>query len=228
MDPTPGPGEARSQTVATYEVIRREILAGRLPPAQRLKIATLCERLGVSLGVVREALSRLSAEGLVIAEPQRGFQVSPISREDLIDLGTMRVEIESVCLRRAIERGDLAWESQLVAAFHQLTGTPERVAEDTDLLNPQWTVAHGGFHEALVQACGSQRLLTLRRSLYEQAERYRHLSAQSVPSRDVDAEHRHIFEATMARDSATAVALIARHIQDTTESLLETPLKRVG
>ena len=67
-----------SLTQGAYEALRGDLLACRILPGSRLKIQELCSRLSVSLGAIREALSRLSSESLVIAEPQRGFRVAPL------------------------------------------------------------------------------------------------------------------------------------------------------
>src|SRR5712672_2028195 len=74
-----------------YQHLRADILACRLRPGVKLQINLLAEDLGVSLSGVREALSKLSAEGLVVAEPQRGFRVAPVSLEDLGDLTMTRI-----------------------------------------------------------------------------------------------------------------------------------------
>src|ERR1041385_4027740 len=103
-------------TQRAYEDLRADILSCRIPPGAKLKIQDLCTQFSVSLGAIREALSRLTSEGLVTAEPQRGFRAAPISAEDLQDLTRTRIQIETLCIRRAIEVGDVAWESQLVAA----------------------------------------------------------------------------------------------------------------
>src|SRR6201999_1825607 len=78
-------------TQLAHDRLRADLLACRLKPGERLIINQLCQYLDVSLGAVREALSRLSSEGLVIAEPQRGFRVAPISAEDLKDLTAARL-----------------------------------------------------------------------------------------------------------------------------------------
>src|SRR5687767_1880662 len=127
-----------SLTQAAYDALRAEVLTCRLAPGTKLVIADLCERLGFSLGAVREALSRLTSEGFVIAEPQRGFRVSPISEAELRDLTEVRADIESQCLRRSIEVGDIAWEGRIVAAYHELARTPERVADDPERNSEAW------------------------------------------------------------------------------------------
>src|SRR3954468_1853004 len=96
------PAGAKSLTEAVVEALRADILTCRLLPGAKLKIGDLCTRFGVSLGAVREALSHLAAEGLVVAETQRGFQVAPVSAEDLADLTATRIDIEGLALRRSI------------------------------------------------------------------------------------------------------------------------------
>lgn len=112
-----------NMTHGAYLSLRADLLACRILPGSRLKIQELCARLSVSLGAIREALSRLTSEGLVLAEPQRGFRAAPISAADLVDLTMARTEIDSLCLKRAIASGDVQWEASLVAAAHRLART---------------------------------------------------------------------------------------------------------
>jgi DNA-binding GntR family transcriptional regulator len=118
---------AASRTIQTYETLRRELLDGDHPPGSKLLIDQLAERFGVSLGAVREALSRLTSDRLVVAEPQRGFSVAPVSTADLIDLTAVRIEIETRCLRRSIQRGNLEWEGRSEdSIFHIMRTTASR------------------------------------------------------------------------------------------------------
>src|ERR1700683_2974942 len=119
-----------NMTQGAYEGLRADLLACRIPPGRKLKSQELCLRFSVSLGAIREALSRLTSEGLVVAEPQRGFRVAPISAADLVDLTMVRVEIDTLCLKRAIACGDVDWEARLIAAAHLLARTPELEPED--------------------------------------------------------------------------------------------------
>lgn len=211
-----------SLTQATHERIRLDILVCRPRPGQRLKINDLCAALSVSLSAVREALSRLIGEGLVVAEPQRGFRVAPISVEDLEDLTRTRTEIEGLCLRSAIESGDLGWESRIVAAFHRLIRTPIE-GTGSGPVNFDWATAHSDFHEALVAGCSSPRLLSMRRLLHLHNERYRWLAASAVDCRtydSVEVQHRGLMEAAIAREADRAVALMADHVARTAGVLL--------
>jgi DNA-binding GntR family transcriptional regulator len=210
-----------SMTQAAYEKLRADLLACRILPGERLITRDLCERFSVSLGAIREALSRLTSEGLVTAEPQRGFRAVPISPADLTDLTLARVELETLCLRRAIAHGDVAWETRLVAAAHHLRRTPPRAPEDPARSNEAWAETHAAFHAALVAGCGSQWLLHLQSLLYAQSERYRRLSVPfEMGERDVQQEHQAILESTLARDADKAVQLLADHLEKTTRILL--------
>lgn len=209
-------------TQGAYEALRADLLACRILPGKKLKIQELRERFSVSLGAIREALSRLTSEGLVVAEPQRGFRAAPISVADLIDLTMVRVEIDTLCLRRAISIGDVNWEARLVAAAHRLARTPEYAPDDAARSNEEWVEAHAAFHLALIDGCDSPWLIHLHSLLYAQSERYRRLSVPfAVRRRNVGKEHRAIVNAAIARDAETAARLLAAHLEKTTQILLD-------
>ncbi len=210
-----------SLTEAVYRAVRADLLACRTRPGEKLRISMLCDRHGASSGAVREALSRLSAEGLVTSEPQRGFQAASISAEELTDLTVARVEIECLCLRMAILHGDLSWEERLLSSAHRLRRTAMREAEDPGHLSEAWAKAHGVFHEALVAGCPNHTLLYVRRQLYAQSERYRRLSVPLANEvRDVELEHRGLLLAALDRDADKAIAALDEHIRETTRVLL--------
>ena len=218
-----------SFTQAAYEGIRADVLSCRLRPGEKIVISDLCQGLGFSLGAIREALSRLTSEGLVIAEPRRGFRVSPISEDDLRDLTETRLGIEAQCLLRSIAAGNIAWESRLVAAHHELSRVPEREPGDPNRVSEGFAAAHGRFHSALVNACDSPWLLRLREILYDQSERYRRLSVPLAQTdRDLGREHREIMEAALARDGRRAGALLEDHLNRTTHILLASYPERIG
>ena len=195
-----------------YSTIRREILACRLKPAERLKIDALSARLGTSPGAVREALSRLSAERLVVGEAWRGFSVAPVSAEDLDDLTRTRLTIETDCLRQSVDAGGIEWETHLVAADHRLARLTADVGRKSVYASDEWADAHAEYHLRLVEACGSAWLLRLRGVLFDHAERYRRLALTPRSGRDLDAEHRAITEAALARDGKRACRLLSDHL----------------
>ena len=113
-------------------------------------------RYSVSQSVVREASTMLAEQSLVVATPQRGFRVRQLSVEDIASLTEARVEIESVALRLAIKRGDVLWETKIVAAHHLLDRTP--MLDDNGQYREQWVVHHRDFHRALTAGCNNARL----------------------------------------------------------------------
>ena len=226
--PMPRRSGGTSLTQAAYERLRADLLACRLRPGERLRINVLCDLTGFNLSAVREALARLAAEGLVVAEPQRGFSVAPISEAELRDLADVRLDIEERCVRRAIAIGDAAWEERLVAAHHRVARTPMHIEHDPPRLSDAWAEANHFFHQSIVRGCESSWLLRLWELLFAQGERYRRLSVPLARGkRDVAGEHRDILAATLARDADRAVSLLTAHLQQTNRAVLATDAKRV-
>jgi DNA-binding GntR family transcriptional regulator len=221
-------GGPRTLTSAVLERLRADILSTKLVPGQKLHIAGLAKQFSVSLAAVREALSRLVADGLVQASDQRGFRVSPVSSADLEDVTHTRIDIEGLALRRSIERGDQAWLSSVEQAFAALCAVPQRDPGDPTKHNEVWIVRHRVFHRTLVDACGSQWLLGFRDVLNEQSERYRRLSIREAgQSRDALAEHTTIAQAVLRRDADAAVAALTNHFL-TTMHLVELAAPRIS
>lgn len=223
VQPMPAPPSSGSSlTEDVYERLRADLLSCRILPDTHLRIAELCTRFGVSLSAVREALARLTAEQLVVARPQRGFRVAPISTAELCDVTQVRTRIECACLELAITHGDLDWETDLVAALHRLSRTPESDPGGLPRMNEGWAAAHSAFHDGLASGCNSPWMLRLRRMLYDQSERYRRLSVPLADhGRDVQGEHRAIVEAAIARDAPRATSLLSEHLAHTTRILLQ-------
>lgn len=219
------PTKNGSLTADAFAKIRAEILACRLRPGSKLVISDLCETLGFSLGAVREALSRLTSEGLVISEPRKGFRVAPVTKEELQDITQVRVTIESLCLESAIRNGDLKWETGIVSTLFELSRLNLKDANDPARVSEEWAEAHQRFHEALVAGCDSPWLLRLRSILFTQSERYRRFSVPlDSHGRDLDAEHKVIADAAIARDFGTACAALQQHLESTTRILLDADL----
>lgn len=213
-------GKTRSGEI--FDALRSDILIGRFEPGEKLSPAAIADTFGVSLGVVREALTRLAEQNLVTSTPQIGFSVITISREDLLDLTNVRLEIETLALRHSVANGDVSWESELVAAHHVLERTPQMDPEDPHMRNEDWFLAHNRYHHLLLSACGSPRLLDIAEGLRDSADIYRRWSQPigSGTPRDIPAEHRAILDAVMARDSDGAAQALSDHIAHTTSVLL--------
>ena len=208
-----------TRTGEVYEALRADILNTRIEPGSKLKIAQLSNRFGVSLSVVREALTRLGEQNLVVANPQRGFSVVGLSVSDLDDLTNVRTQIESMALRDSIAHGGVAWEAEVVAALHRLERT--EIYADPAHVNPDWLDLHRAYHHSLVAGGTSTRLREIANTLRDNAELYRMWSrtwAHDV-DRDLQAEHRGIMTAALSGDEQAAVAALSQHIARTTAAL---------
>lgn len=218
--PVPDADGEKTLAEKAWRQLRDDILNGRLAPEARLRINLLQQRYGLGLSPLREALLRLSTEGLVLAQGQRGFIVAPVSLADLQDQTLARTTLDTAALTQAIARGDADWEAQVIAANHLLARTPLPLdATDVDA-GMLWEERHRAFHRTLIAGCGSQWLVRLHNQMVDQAERYRtirilHHKEAAAQVRDVVAEHTAITDAVLARDAALACELLARHIAAT-------------
>lgn len=208
--PAPDP---RKATIASRVAaqLRGEILSGALAPGAKVNLDRLRERLDVSLAPVREAMTRLLAEGLVELEDQRGYHVAPVSRANLDEVIRLRAELEPLALGLAIERGTIEWEGAVMAALHRLTRTPRAGADSAS--TDAWEAAHARFHLALIEGCGMPMLIGFCQRLHLLDERYHRLPHPAGRAdRDAATDHAALAAATTARHSAEAVALLASHI----------------
>jgi DNA-binding GntR family transcriptional regulator len=197
-----------SLTQDIYGQIRDDLIACKLPPGERLKTKELCDAHNVSLGVVREALSRLTAEGFVLAEPQRGFRAPPLSTDELIQLTDATISVESFCLRRAIATGDLEWGARVTAAFYRFSNMPSQDGDDPSRISKKFTDAYSEFRRALVSACDNKWMLKVRELLHAQSERYRQVCMVLGPkSGDFRDGYAALMEAALSRDADRAVSL---------------------
>jgi len=199
-----------------FQRLRQDVLTGNFAAGTKLKVEELQAAYGYSSSPLREALSRLSQEGLVRADERRGFRVAPLSPDDLRDITRMRLMLDVQALQEAIDHGDDAWEAAIVAAFYRLDKVESRLPDGPVILDAEWSALHRDFHAALLAACPSQRQLAWSASLFDQAERYRRFSARHRKvARRKSTEHKKLMDATLRRDSATACALLADHIGGT-------------
>jgi DNA-binding GntR family transcriptional regulator len=209
---------ATTRASEVFEQLRADILSGQWLPGSRLRFAQLSTCYDASMGVTREALSRLAAQGLVTSEAQHGFRVQTLSAHDLVDLTETRCHVETLALAQAITHGTVEWEAQLVGALHGLEHTPMYLSGEERQLDPAWSAARLHFHDAVFAGCPNRRLRATVASLRDSAELYRHWSAMQYEE-DVQPTHRDISEAALARDAAAACRALTEHLVETARRL---------
>lgn len=204
---------------STYLRIKQDIILGHLAPASKLKLDTLRERYDASMSTLRETLSRLASEGFVSAEEQRGFFVTAVSPEDLIEVSNLRILLECHAVRLSIQNGDTDWEGNLVAAHHKLHRMEQRLLAGDTSLKEEWKRYDWEFHLAMIEACGSKNLLSLHAILYDKYLRYLMLVLTYRGQEAVD-EHRAMFEAALDRKPDEAANILRSHIEKGLEHTL--------
>jgi DNA-binding GntR family transcriptional regulator len=215
-----------SLTEEIYGQIREDLIACRFQPGERLKAKDLSVALDVSLGVVREALSRLTAEGFVEAQPQRGFRAGPLSAAELMQLSEATIMVEGFCLRRAIEIGDLDWETRVTAAYYRFSNVPVRDAADPSRICKKFTAAYSEFRRALVSACDNGWMLKLQEMLHAQSERYRQICMLQGPKLvDFRDGYSDLVEAALGRNADRAVALLGERLKSNAERMRDALLR---
>lgn len=201
--------------------LRQDVLSLSYLPGTKLKVEELQQAYGLSSSPLREALNRLSEEGLVRADDRRGFRVALVSEDDLRDITRMRLLVDVPALEDSMKNGTDEWESQVVASFHLLEKVEMRMPDGPVVLDPEWGQLHKSFHAELISACQSERLVGSSRSLFDQAERYRHISARfrTVVKRKSE-EHKLLMRAVLKRDVDLACQLHQEHVLSTQKNAL--------
>ena len=215
----PGTDTLRTLTEQTYAQLRTDIIEGYLQPGSKLRIEHLRQQYGVGAGTVREALTRLVSDALVMAQGQRGFRVSPIAIDDLQDVTQLRIHIETNALRLSIRYGNQAWRERLRASYEAISSLEQPLSPGN---RREWEILNVQFHEALLAGYPSPWTDKMLRILTRHSERYR-CYAIRLPglTRNVHAEHTEIFELALAGQEARAALALEAHICATPHELLK-------
>jgi DNA-binding GntR family transcriptional regulator len=196
---------------AVYEVLRRSILDGELPPGHRLRSDVLANELEVSRTPVREALRKLETEGLVDAS-RSGLVVRQSSEEDLVEIFYLREALEGMAARLAAENATRAEIDELNALFEDM----EAVAARGDIALVRKLT--GEFHLLVCRASHNKRLIQSLQGLLDHV-RQAQSSTLYMPGRPADAlkEHRALLLAIEKRDPDLAETLARQHRRKTLE-----------
>jgi DNA-binding GntR family transcriptional regulator len=212
------PAPKHSLADDAVERLRKAIWSGRLAPDERLREEALAEFLGVSRGPIREALTRLEREGLVVRFPNRGAVVARLSPEDLDEVFSLRLAIERLAIRMAVRHAEPKHFQQMQDVIDQLA------ALQAGTMTEQETAALDvAFHEIIYDAAKHKRLYNVWATLKPQV--YIFLLSRNVANADfrglVVAGHQDILDALLSRDETRAEAVIEQHLQAAYERILE-------
>ena len=196
---------------AAYRRLRHDVIFGRLEPGRKLRLDALRDEYQAGASSLREALSRLAADGFVRAEGQRGFEVAPISAAGLREIADLRLLLESHALARSFEAGSLDWEAAVIGAHHKLDAHEERLERGDSTQISEWRRSDWSFHQSLISACGSRTLMRAHAEIFDKYLRYQMIALTFRPEAS-RREHQALMEAALRRDAAAATELLRAHI----------------
>lgn len=207
--------------VAYFEV-RHRILSGELPAGSRVAQYELAGELGMSITPIREALRRLSSEGLVMVDAHRDVRVAGISADEGRQLFEIRLALEPEATALAAARHT---SDELDAMRHAAS----RLLPVTRHWGEEAIQAHSAFHRSVFAASGNATMIRMLDDLWAKSDRYRRAGLQlpdGAEPRNVDhRQHLELLELIERRDTEAAGTLARQHIAD---SLTSSVLRGLG
>jgi DNA-binding GntR family transcriptional regulator len=202
---------------SVLEVVRNSIIAGELSPGSQLKQNIIADELGVSQGPVREALVRLTEEGLVESIPYRGMFVKILTAKDVEEIYQIRCALEVLACTLAFQK---LRQPEIVQMLEGLVEATSNAAEEYHI--EAAVDADLNFHRTLVKISGNSRLLKTWDSLLAQARsvlRKLYTMDNGANIRSLAANHKIILEAIKKGDLAQVSARIEEHFETARETL---------
>ena len=197
----------------TYEIIKRDIIFGVLPPLKKLKLQELKINYNTSISILREILSRLCGDGFVLSEEQKGFRVSPVSKSDLLEIAKLRILIESDALKLSIENSNPEWEGSLLSAHHKLSLYESEMIQNKNDDRMNWKKYDSEFHQTLVKNCGSKNLVELHKLIFDKYLRYQLLVLTFRGKGSID-EHKKLLDSSIKKNFVKAQMILKQHIEN--------------
>ena len=207
----------RSETEDIQNDLKAKLVAGELPPGQKLKPAELQGEYGCSANTVRDALMRLVNLGLVEFQLQRGFRATESTLQRRSDVARFRMLLEQEGAAESMKRGGVAWEAKLTGDHYALSHIERKIqaAGDVSEYVRLWTDAEREFHETLISACASPLHIEAWRQVYLQFRQQNighHRDFGSNAFATILSEHQAIVDAALARDEAACRRAIHQHL----------------
>jgi len=203
---------------AVHSRLRRGILTGAYRPGSLLRQEELARRFGASRVPLREAMTRLEVEGLVVWRPRRGYAVISLEPSEILEIFELRAVVEEHLAIIAGERrtgGDLA---EILDALECM----ERIATHTPEDASCWLDANSTFHSRLLSAAHRSRAGRFARMLRDQVEPYIRIEISLTKEvMQAEEEHRAMYDALCARDGRTLGRLCRSHCANTANRLIE-------
>ena len=201
-----------------YEQLRGHILVGTLKAGQVLRQEELARRFNVSRVPLREALSQLEADGLIESRPRRGYAVSSLHTDEIVEVFDLRMLVEEHAGRIAAHSrtpADLAEVERLVLAM-------ERLDPGAADYRHRWTLLNYEFHLRIVESTRRKRLSRIAGTLRSTVEPYVSVELDLTGNAETALrEHREMLAALRAGDATGLAELSREHVESTARRLLK-------
>lgn len=202
-----------------YHDIRRKLISAHFMPGEKLKPELLRAHYHCAASTIREVLFRLSCDGLVDAQENKGFKVPQMSKDMCNEAMQMRCLLECEGARLSILNSDVGWEAQFTAAHHKLAHVEAQFAhmhKDKGLFD-LWCACEWEFHETLVSKCGSELMRRQHKDIYDLHRLHMLAILDSVEDTGFREgniyEHQAILEAALDKDIAACQTHIRAHLK---------------
>lgn len=197
--------------------VRDAILRGLFKPSQRLVESVIANQLGVSRAPVREVLSALEREGLVVNIPRRGNFVIDFTEKDIDEIYSLRLVLEIGALRRAMTRIQNT-DLQKMQAIVNKIGEADRNQED-QLVLMKWDLS---FHEYIYDMADHSRMRAIWSSIRMQTQLLIGMTSKTHNATNQPMVlHQKILDALRAQDIETAEATLTEHIIDAQQRAMQ-------
>ena len=186
-----------------FNTLREAILKGELKPGERLMELQLASKLGVSRTPIREAIRMLEQEGLAVTIPRRGAEVARMTEKDMEDVLQIRAALDELAVQHALEQARQNFENSLKS------DDVKEIAQ-----------ADVAFHDAIYNATGNAKLVSMLNNLREQMYRYRveYLKDETIYPRLLK-EHKDIAESLRRKDKSRASETMREHVKNQAEAV---------
>jgi DNA-binding GntR family transcriptional regulator len=202
---------------AAARALRRMIFDGDLRAGQPLRQEDLALRLGTSRHPVREALGRLSGEGLINFRSRYGYAVRALGPDEIAEIFEIRMVLEEHAGYVATLRRDAATIAKVEEVLRRMAALKERKTPNLKL----WSECNRAFHASLFAASGRRHLCRMIETLRDSMETYIRTSVPDVGFEQIHTEHLQIFAAFRDGDAIGVARLCRQHVRHTAYSLVE-------
>ena len=201
-----------SVTENIFKKIKYDIVFGNLEPDQKLKLNLLQTEYNVSISILREVLNRLCGDGFIIYKVQKGFFVSPISKNDLYEIADLRIILETHALEISIKNKDYEWEAELLGAYHKLNHAENELEKNNLNAKSLWTKYDAEFHQMLIKKCNSLNLIRIHEVIFDKYLRYQ-LLILKYRGKDSIKEHKDLLDYSLISNIQKAQNTLRDHIK---------------